>query len=82
MMALSGSISRWSEKFVLRGDEDGVVNVVSVSRYQRGGGLCRLASPREIKWHTCALSLAQANAPSITPIDTDLAFQMRPLSPH
>ena len=38
MMALSGSISRWSEKFVLRGDEDGVVNVVSVSSYQRGGG--------------------------------------------
>ena len=38
MMALSGSISRWSGKFVLRGDEDGVVNVVSVSSYQRGGG--------------------------------------------
>ncbi len=81
MMALSGKISRWSEKFVLRGDEDGVVNVVSVSSYQRGG-LCRLASPREIKWHACALSLAQANAPSFTPNDIDLAFQMRPLSPH
>ena len=81
MMALSGSISRWSEKFVLRGDEDGVVNVVSVSSYQRGG-LCRLPAPRKIKWHACALSLAQANAPSFTPIDTDLAFQMRPLSPH
>ena len=81
MMALSGSISRWSEKFVLRGDEDGVVNVVSVSSYQRGG-LCRMHHPRKIKWHTCALSLAQANAPSFTPIDTDLAFQMRPLSPH
>ena len=36
MMALSGSISRWSEKFVLRGEEEGVVNVVSVSSYQRG----------------------------------------------
>ena len=41
MMALSGSISRWSEKFVLRGEEEEVVNVVSVSSYQRGG-LCRL----------------------------------------
>ena len=81
MMALSGSISRWSEKFVLRGEGDGVVMGVSVSSYQRGG-LYRLAPPREIKWHTCALSLAQANAPSLTPIDTDLAFQMRPLSPH
>ena len=81
MMALSGSISRWSEKFVLRGDEDGVVNVVSVSSYQRGE-LCRLASPREIKWHACALSLAQANAPSFTPNDIDLAFQMRHLSHH
>ena len=81
MMALSGSISRWSEKFVLRGEEGGVVMGVSVSSYQRGG-LCRLPRPRESKWHTRALSLAQANAPSITPIDTDLAFQMRPLSPH
>ena len=81
MMALSGSISRWSEKFVLRGEEEGVVNVVSVSSYQRGE-LCRMASPRAIKWHACALSLAQANAPSLTPTDIDLAFQLRPLSPH
>ena len=81
MMALSGSISRWSEKFVLRGEEEGVVNAVSVSSYQRGG-LCRLASPREIKWHACVLSLAQANAPSFTPNGLDLAFQMRPLSHH
>ena len=41
MMALLGSISRWSEKFVLKGEEEEVVNVVSVSIYQRGG-LCRL----------------------------------------
>ena len=81
MMALSGSISRWSEKFVLRGEGEKVVMGVSVSSYQRGG-LCRLASPREIKWHACALSLAQANAPSFTRIDIDLAFQMRPLSHH
>ena len=81
MMALSGSISRWSEKFVLRGEEEGVVNVVSVSSYQQGG-LCRLAPPRKIKWHACALSLAQANAPSSVPIGTDLAFQMHPLSHH
>ena len=81
MMALSGSISRWSEKFVLRDEEVGVVYVVSVPSYQREG-LCRLAPPREIKWHACALSLAQANAPSFTPNDIDLAFQMRPLSHH
>ena len=81
MMALSGSISRWSERFVLRGEGDGVVNVVSVLSYQRGG-LCRLPRPRKIKWHTCALSLAQANAPSFTPNGLDLAFQLRPLSPH
>ena len=81
MMALSGSISRWSEKFVLRGEEEGVVNVVSVSSYQRGG-LCRLASPRNIKWHARASSLAVANVPSLTPIDIDLAFQIGSLSPH
>ena len=66
---------------MLRGDEDGVVNVVSVSSSQRGG-LCRLAPPRAIKWHACALSLGKANAPSLTPIDTDLAFQIGSLGPH
>ena len=66
---------------MLRGEEEGVVMGVSVSSYQRGG-LCRLPRPREIKWHTRALSLANANALSSAPIDTDLAFQMRPLSPH
>ena len=81
MMALSSSISRWSEKFVLKGEEEEVVNVESVSSYQRGG-LCRLPRPRKIKWHACALSLGKANAPSFTPIDIDLAFQMRPLSHH
>ena len=81
MITLKRNSSRWSEKFVLRGEEKGVVNVVSVSSYQRGG-LCRLPRPRESKWHTRALSLANANALSFTPIDTDLAFQMRPLSPH
>ena len=55
---------------------------LGVTAISTGGEILRLASPREIKWHACALSLAQANAPSFTPIDTDLAFQMRPLSPH
>ena len=37
MMALSGSISRWSEKFVLRGEGEKVVMGVSVSSYISGG---------------------------------------------
>ena len=36
----------------------------------------------ELVPHACALSLAQANAPSFTPNDLNLAFQMRPLSHH
>ena len=47
-----------------------------------GGGLCRMAPPREIKWHACALSLAQANAPSFTPNNIDHAFQIGSLGPH
>ena len=52
MITLKREISSWSEKFVLRGEEEGVVNVESVSSYQRGG-LCRLPRPR----NACFLTL-------------------------
>ena len=48
MMALSGSISRWSEKFVLRGEEEGVVMGVSVPSYQRGGGYVDWLPPAKL----------------------------------
>ena len=48
MITLKRNISRWSEKYVLRGEEEGVVNVVSVSSYQRGGGYVDCPPPRDI----------------------------------
>ena len=66
---------------MLGGEEEGVVMVVDVSDDQREGSI-QIGFPQHETMHPCALSLAQANAPSSTPIDTDLAFQMRPLSPH
>ena len=67
---------------MLRGEGEKVVMGVSVSSYISGGDYVDWLPPRKIKWHACALSLTQANAPSFTPNDIDLAFQMRPLSHH
>ena len=55
---------------------------LGVTAFSTGGGDMKIGFPSHEKWHACALSLAQANAPSFTPNDIDLAFQMRPLSHH